>query len=438
MDKFVVRQAIKDLHTNAIIGYELMIQGDVESLYNSSTDSAAANAMVAFLTENSNRIFNDKQTFMTFTPSLLFRNTPKIFDKDKVVIQIEDSIIVHPLAAIIIGKYRDEGYRFAINDFQFTPKHFSVMEYVDYIRVTIQEKMERTALASLMNLVEMAHGFQKKVIATGVNSGNTYEVAKIAGADYVEGSYIADDMITKTSKMEYLQGNLYQLIMEITKDEPDVEVLEEIVSRDASLTYALLKMANSAFFAAYNETASIHQAIVRVGINQLKQWIYLLSFKEGENASASEETLKISFMRANFASAIVKKLKKFEITPAEAYLLGMFSTLEYMIDATLEEILEELPISDKIKNALISQEGDAGKLYEMILSYEKADWAEIKKYAGELGIQTNVMAQIYMECVEEVNEIWENVIGVQEEAETPEAEAAATQEIPEGASQTEG
>ena len=50
-----------------------------------------------------------------------------------------------------------------------------------------------------------------------------------------------------------MQGNLYQLIVEITKDEPDIGELEEIITRDASLTYALLKMANSPYFAVHQE-----------------------------------------------------------------------------------------------------------------------------------------------------------------------------------------
>ena len=128
MDNCVVRQAIKDQRTDAVIGYELLIQEDQSSLYNPSADSVAANTMVSFLSENSERIFKDKKTFMTFTPTLLFRNTPKIFDKEKVVIQIEDNIVVHSLAAILISKYREEGYHFAINDFQFTPKYFSMLE----------------------------------------------------------------------------------------------------------------------------------------------------------------------------------------------------------------------------------------------------------------------------------------------------------------------
>lgn len=412
MDNCVVRQAIKDLRTDAVIGYELLIQEDQSSLYNPSSDSVAANTMVSFLSENSDRIFKDKKTFMTFTPTLLFRNTPKIFDKEKVVIQIEDNIVVHALAAILISKYREEGYHFAINDFQFTPKYFSMLEHVDYIKMDISNKMDEEQMRSVANVVDMAHGFQKEFIATGVNTKEVYDRAVELKADYVEGNYISGSAITKTSRMDFMQGNLYQLIIEITKDEPDVEILEEIITRDASLTYALLKMANSAYFAVHHETTSVRQALVRVGISQLKQWVYLLSFEDKENSS--EELLKTSFMRANFASALVKKLKKFSINSSDAYLMGMFSTLEYMIDAPIADILYEIPIIDAIKDALISREGEAGRLFELILCYENANWSEIKVIAEELGLKTNEMAQIYMDSVEEVNNIWDNVVGMSE------------------------
>ncbi len=411
MNNYIVRQAIKDLQTDEIVGYEFLIQEDQGSLYNPSADSVAANTMVAFLSENSDRIFKDRKTFMTFTPTLLFRNTPKIFDKDKVVIQIGDNIIIHALAGILISKYRDEGYSFAINDFQFTPKYFSILEHADYIKMDISNKMDEEQMRSVSNVVDMAHGFQKKFIATGVNSKEVYDCALKLEVDYVEGNYISDRMTAKTGKMDFMQGNLYQLIVEITKDEPDIGQLEEIITRDASLTYALLKMANSPYFAVHQETTSVRQALIRVGINQLKQWIYLLSF-EDKQENSSEEVLKTSFMRANFASALVKKLRQFPINSSDAYLMGMFSTLEYMIDASIEDILFEIPIVEEVKNALVSKEGPAGKLYELILCYENAQWAEIQTIADELGIKTNEMAQIYMDSVEEVNNIWDNVVGM--------------------------
>ena len=126
--------------------------------------------------------------------------------------------------------------------------------------------------------------------------------------------------------------------------------------------------------------------------------------------------MKASFMRANFTSALVKRLKNFPINSSDAYLLGMFSMLEYMIDAPIAEILYEIPILEEVKDALIRKEGKAGRLYELVLSYEKADWSVIKEISEELGLKTNEMAQIYMECVEEVNNIWDNVVGMNEEA----------------------
>ena len=229
MEKIIARQLIKKTDTSEIMGYELLVQSDAESLYNSSVDSAAANAMTAFLTENSSKIFRDRKTFMTFTPALLFRNTPKIFDKDMIVIQIEDNVVIHPLASILIEKYREEGYHFAINDFQFIPKYFSMLEYVDYIKVKVTGEEEDRERRSLENVVEMAHGFGKEVIATSINTKEAFLLAKEIHTDYVEGAYISDTSVSKVGKMEYLQGNLYQLIMEVTKDELDMEVMEQIV-----------------------------------------------------------------------------------------------------------------------------------------------------------------------------------------------------------------
>ena len=82
MEKCVVRQAIKDIRTDAVVGYELMIQEDKDSLYNPSTDSVAANAMVSFLSENSGCIFKDKKTFMTFTPTRKKPPTPTRLTRD--------------------------------------------------------------------------------------------------------------------------------------------------------------------------------------------------------------------------------------------------------------------------------------------------------------------------------------------------------------------
>ncbi|MEG2305086.1 MAG: HDOD domain-containing protein [Lachnospiraceae bacterium] len=401
MDKYVVRQPIKELENDKVIGYELMFQNDNEGLFN-SPEASVADTMAGFLMQNNEKIFSDKQTFITVTPSLLFRNTPKIFEKDQIVIQIDDNLVVHPLATQIIKRYCAEGYRFAINNFQFSPHYFSMLEFVEFVKIDVKQQ----EVSALDNIVRMMKSFGKKSIATGIYTKKEYDIAKILNVDYLEGSYIAENMLTKTKKMEFLEGNFFQLVVAVTQDEPDIEEIEKIISRDASLSYAILKMVNSAYFALRKKTSSIRQAVVTLGIGQLKQWVYLMSATEEQNSS-SEELLKLSFLRATFASVIVEQMKEFPISKSEAYMMGMFSTLEYMIDASLEEILEDIPIIDEVKDALISKAGDAGKLYELILCYENADWKAIKGILDQYGIPPNIIAQLYINCVEEVNQIWE-------------------------------
>ncbi len=89
MNKYVVRQPIKDKEGN-LFGYEILFQEEKGSgLYN-QTDYAAADSISNFLAQNNEKVFNDKTTFMTFTPNLLFKNTPKIFKQNDLGIQIED------------------------------------------------------------------------------------------------------------------------------------------------------------------------------------------------------------------------------------------------------------------------------------------------------------------------------------------------------------
>jgi EAL and modified HD-GYP domain-containing signal transduction protein len=415
MNKYVTRQPIKDLEEDRIIGYEVLFQKDYDSLYN-STDVAAADTIADFLMQNTENIFHDKLTFVTFTPSLLFRNTPKIFDKKKMVIQIEDHVIIHPLAPMIIKKYIAEGYIFAINDFQFTPKYFSMLDFVTYIKVDISNKHEGKERDSLDNLIKTMKGFDKKCIVTGVNTKEDYDLAMESGADFAEGSYVAEAMAKKVSRVEFMEGNFFQLVVEVSSDEPDIERIEEVISRDAALSYSLLKIVNSAYFALRRRVSSIRQALVTMGISQLKQWVYLLSFDNSMGKDESVEAMmKLSFTRANYAMVLSDYVKDLPIIRSEVYMMGMFSTLQYLIDAPLKEILLDIPVAQEIKDALLNQEGICGSLYKLILSYENADWKSVKALSEELGIPSSLLAQTYMDCVETVNEIWIGLTTVNEE-----------------------
>lgn len=407
--KYIVRQPIKDGNSR-IIGHEILYYGENQA-FDSDTaanDFAAADTIYNFLTESSGKVLHGSLNFMTFTTTLLVKKTPRLFDKADLVIQIDDSVIIHPLAMHMVQSYARDGYRVAVNEFQFAPRYLALLDSIDYIKLNFQTTNE----TSIKNILEIARSMDKKCIAVGVDSKELYDRALEMGVDALQGTYVAEKMASKSHSSAYLQSNFFRLMVAVTKDEPNVEEIQHLISMDASLTYGLLKMANSVYFAMRHRATTIQQAVMTLGLGQLKRWIYLLSASsaEGQTDPASEEFLKLSFMRASFCSELIDHSQDMPISKSEAYLMGMFSTLNYLIDAPLEEILSEVPIADEVREALLHHTGRCGMLYDLALSYERADWPQITDLAEQLGIPSHLLTNIYFNCVEDVNLTWNQLL----------------------------
>ena len=412
--KYIVRQPIKDLH-GKILGYEIRYAGDGGAYdADGGQDFAAADVIYNFLTQNSDKSLKGGLNFMTFTTNLLMKQAPKLFSPGDLVIQVDDSVIIHPLAMRFVERYSRDGYKVAVNEFQFSPRYVSILDKFDYIKISLSNN----TVASVRNIVDMAHTMGKKCIATGVDTEELYQQAFMTGVDAMEGRYVAEQMFTAVHSSSYLQSNFFRLLIAITKDEPDVEEIEQIIAMDATLTYSLLRIANSAYFALRNRATDVHQGVTILGLTQLRQWIYLMGCtkENGDLDSSHEEMLKLSFTRGTFASELHKFVKKLPISRNDAYLMGMFSTLHHLIAAPLEEILEDIPVAQEVKDALINHEGLCGKLYDLILSYERADWAEINRLGEELGLPMDRLPTIYFQCLDEVNSIWQQIMEVNEAA----------------------
>lgn len=403
METYIVKQPVVNSN-HQVVAYEILYRQDESSLYNKQ-DVWVANAIEHFLGEMSDdKFLGGKTVFLTFTPNLLMRNIPKMFDSKKLVIQVEDNSIIHPVAQKIIYRFKKQGYKIAIKDFEFLPRYFGIMDAVDIVKIDFLKSS-----TSLENIVNLAHSFEKQVSAYNINTPEALELAIKLKCDYMQGAQIGIHKKSKVHRFDHIQSNFFQLMVAVTNEEPDVDEITRIISRDVTLAFSLMKLVNSAYFGLTNQVKSVQQALVVLGMEQLKQWIYLLSFRDG-SGDMQDELIKTSFQRAMFCKNLASiATTKLPISASEAYMMGMFSTLETLMEVPLEDALYELPISEHIKAALIKNEGICADLYNLVLSYERADWGKITAYAEALGIPQNNLTQIYFDCVENVNEIWQDL-----------------------------
>ena len=115
MEPYIVKQTItnKDQKT---VGYEIMYADDQVEMWQAD-DTTAANAVETFLSSiDSENFIGGKTAYITFTRNLLVKNIPKMFDTDKLVIQIEDGLITNPMSHSLITKFKQAGYKIAVID----------------------------------------------------------------------------------------------------------------------------------------------------------------------------------------------------------------------------------------------------------------------------------------------------------------------------------
>ena len=252
----------------------------------------------------------------------MLEDIPCVFSSEKLVIQVEDSSLVNPMSKKAIYHYKDLGYRIALIGFEFSPRFLGILDVVDIIKIDFSHPDDPL----IPNIVNIARQFKKKVIAYNVNTSACSGKSHGTAGRLYPGEECGNLVPSRIHRMDHLKSNFFQLMVAVTREEPDLDEIARIISMDVTLSYRLMKMINSAYFAVKNRVTSVKQALTIWGVSQIKQWIYLLSFGH-EESGISEELIRISFLRASLCQTLSGSIPNFPISHSEAYLLGMFSTL---------------------------------------------------------------------------------------------------------------
>ncbi len=395
METYIARQPILN-QDKKLEAYEIIYNQDGYTLH-SQTDARVANAIVALFTGVDSRAFlNNMDCFLTFTPNLLQQNIPHIFDEKKVVIQIEDNVLINPAAMRALEKYKHMGFRVAFAGFDFNRRTLDALSLIDILKIDMAAVTEQ----SLEQLCALARQFDKKLFGFNICDERTEKLAVQYQLDYLQGSYIGKTEKSQVQSLEHMQLVFLRLLIAITKPEPDVDEIAQLISMDASLSYSLLKMVNSAYFSLSKRIQDVKQALLIIGLGQIKQWIYLLSFTpDGGN---TDELIKTSFQRAVFCQNIAVQVPG--VVKADAYLAGMFSTLGELLGISLEDAVRDLPIDDELKQGLQGEDNVYGRLISLCVHYESGEWNKMNENAEKLALDEASICKCYLDAVKYVSD----------------------------------
>ena len=241
-------------------------------------------------------------------------------------------------------------------------------------------------------------------VAEKVETIEDFNEAISYGYSYFQGYYFSKPTIMSTKKISENNKVYMHLIKELNEKEFSVDNIEIIIKMDISLSYKLLRLINSAKFGLRCNIKSIRHAILYLGEKEVKKWLYFIAIK-AISRNKPEIIAEEALLRAKFAETVFISagLNRYALN---AYLTGMLSLIDTLLDRPLAEILDELFIDDMVKNALIGKElNEYSRLLNLILAYEDADWIKCTKITSEFKISNDDLIKAYMESVEWVNNV---------------------------------
>ncbi|MBN1626892.1 MAG: HDOD domain-containing protein, partial [Deltaproteobacteria bacterium] len=217
------------------------------------------------------------------------------------------------------------------------------------------------------------------------------------GCEYFQGYFFSKPETIKGKDISSAQMNLLGIMAEANRRNFDFNKVESIISRDVAISYKLLRYINSAFYRRATTVSSIKQAMLLLGEKGIRSFLSLIAMaKLGKNKP--DELIRSSIIRAKFCEQIGEK-KRSGIDSSELFTLGLFSSIDAILDDTMENLMGKLPLSDALKDALTYGEGELNKYLGLTIAYEKGDWEGVSNFSDHIQIDDHVLPQCFVKAV---------------------------------------
>jgi c-di-GMP-related signal transduction protein len=391
MYSYVARQPILDTDKNTI-GYELLFRdGPKNSFPDINAEKATSRLLSDQFMNSCCNTTGNKLTFINFPYSSLIKLIPTLLPKNKLIVEIlEDCEPTDELlqAVVILSK---KGYKLALDDFIPNYRWERFLPYIDFIKFDIQI----FPLAEAKSFIHNSN-YKIKFLAEKVETYDEFQQAKKIGFDYFQGYFFSKPEMLKQRIIEPSELVTLQLCKEISTSELNYAEIEKLIASDVTLSYKLLKYVNESSVIIKAITSFKH-ALMYLGQDKLRLFISLMTVAHA-NQHKPQYLYVLSIQRARFCEQLVTK-GSLKAEPSQAFLMGMFSLLDALLDQPLSLLLTNLPLSDELKLALNEGKGELGHLLNAVKAYENADWEQVNNHCNVLDISEELFASQYAESV---------------------------------------
>ncbi|HEY3265414.1 MAG TPA: HDOD domain-containing protein [Armatimonadota bacterium] len=390
---YVARQPIFESRVD-VVGYELLFRSSVSNSYDganhdTSTMEVLSDCLIDF---GLDALVGTKRAFINFTESLLKSDVATMLPPDRVVVEMLESVRPEPVIVDACLRLKRLGYTLALDDFVETEGYKPLMDLADIIKVdfTISDAEERARIA------RCPWASHVRLLAEKVETVAEFTEAKDLGYSLFQGYFFSRPHVLSGRTVSTSEILCLDAFQEIQKPEMDYDRVADIIKRDVSFTYSLLRYINSASIGMRMRVNSIRHALLLLGQKETARWLSLVALRQ--LAGGPEEVLGMCIVRGRMAELLAEPAGLKDRT-TDLFLLGVFSTIDALLGRPTSEVLNELPLAPDVQAALLGEESPLTRVFQLVLAYERGDWDDVASMAREIGVDETVIPQLYIQAV---------------------------------------
>jgi EAL and modified HD-GYP domain-containing signal transduction protein len=309
--------------------------------------------------------------FINVDTDFLFSELIEVLPQQSVVLEILENIEPTPEVLARCQQLRDLGFTLAVDDvIQASDEYRPLLALAEIIKVDVKE-LDNTALSAL---VAQLKPLGKKLLAEKVETSEQMAFCKNLGFELFQGYFFAKPTVIAGKKLNPSQLTLMRLLGLLMEDAETAE-LEKAFKLEPGLTVNLMRLTNSVGSGVTTQITSLRHAIAVLGRRQLQRWLQLLLYTNPKDSGQTfNPLLQLAATRGRLMELLADRVQAKNREFADhAFMVGIMSLMPALLGVVMEEILAQLPVDQRVKQALTDFGGQLGELLQLVEATEQTD-----------------------------------------------------------------
>lgn len=351
-----------------VFAYELLSR-DSELNRAAFTDGDKATAQLllnTFLDIGLEQVVGGHLAFVNVTRNFLLSDYSTALPKNRVVYEIGPDTLIDQILLSKLSQLRKGGYCIALDNFVYNEELRPLLEVANIVKLDVQA-LGRTLTAQHMRDLR---SFGVKVLAQKVESHDEYQYCRDVGFDYYQGYFFCKPQVLSETKIPFNRLSTLNLLAKLQDPNVTINEVEHAVGQDLAISYRILRYLNSPMLAMPRKIESLRHAIALVGTRLISNWASLILLDAIEEKP--RELMITSMVRAHMCQQLGAAMHQKNVD--QFFTVGLFSLLDALVDRPMADALEQLPLVDDVKDAILHQKGLMAQALDCVRAYEYCDW----------------------------------------------------------------